>query len=612
MANMHLVTGYAGREHVTAADQAAFHNLFIGGGEFVLDTGNQFAASIVSNNQVRVLDGDIYMQGRFVRLDKDTYIDLAIENGAQGYSRNDLIVARYTENQVSAVEEVNLVVIKGEPAASDPVDPAYTKGDILVAGDMQHDMPLYRVVIDGLEIVELVPLFQYDSDLQLIQKRTNLLQEGVSLVDEDYFPMFDSSERKHKKMPWKNMRKHNHSADEIIEGVLPVERGGTGADTPEKALENLGLSELSFLTKLSPAGTGTLYVYCKDDAGNFVSGCVVQIGEELAVTGSSGAVKYLLDPGTYSVTIRSPIDYGANTQTLSVTVPMSQIVSVDVTILDESEGETVRTFTTGLVTAFSGRVSKADVCAVGGGGSGGMTYRKNDSYPYGAAAGGAGGCVDNVLDMDLSEAFVVSVGLGGAAIAQNDTTGLQSDGKAGGESSVITLSGRNLAKASGGEGGKADNSVYGINGASGGSGSAGINVNGDDRTGPAGEDGSDGATVTDANGNVRSGGKGQGKTTRAFGEDDGELFSSAGASIASSYSTMVQNDPGTGAGAANGFYSSASASTVEVSAFDATTPGSGGGAVLAIIYSDKSTSKVVMNSGAGANGLVRFRWEVSA
>ncbi len=255
MANMHLVTGYAGREHVTAADQGAFHAAVIGGGEFVLGTGNQFAASIVSNNQVRVLDGDIYMQGRFIRLDKDTYIDLAIENGASGYKRHDLIVARYTESQATAIEEVNLVVIKGNAVESNPMDPAYTIGDILVAGDMQNDMPLYRVVIDGLNLVELVPLFSvYDSNLQKKQERTELLEERDSLSDVDHFPVFDASTQKHKKVLLSKIKdflantfaakSHGHAAGDITSGILPNARGGMGTSNLAEFAASLGVSRI--------------------------------------------------------------------------------------------------------------------------------------------------------------------------------------------------------------------------------------------------------------------------------------------------------------------------------------------------------------------------------
>ena len=35
---------------------------------------------------------------------------------------------------------------------------------------------------------------------------------------------------------------HEHSADDIKSGVLTVERGGTGATTPEEAVRNLGIN----------------------------------------------------------------------------------------------------------------------------------------------------------------------------------------------------------------------------------------------------------------------------------------------------------------------------------------------------------------------------------
>lgn len=159
MANMHLVTGYAGQEHVKAADHGAFNVALLGSGQFVLGKGNRFSATVISNNLIRVADGDIYMQGRHIRLDEGTYVDLAIENGAQGVKRNDLIVARYSRNSATAIEEVNLVVIKGTAVASDPVDPGYTSGDIIEDHAEVNDLPLYRVPIDGLNVGSLVPLF---------------------------------------------------------------------------------------------------------------------------------------------------------------------------------------------------------------------------------------------------------------------------------------------------------------------------------------------------------------------------------------------------------------------------------------------------------------------
>lgn len=159
MGNMHLVTGYAGKEHITAIDQAAFNAALIGTGQFVLDKGKVFEAQVITNNQIRVLDGELMMQGRFIRLDPGAYVDVAIENGAQGVKRNDLIVARYTKNTVTGVESVDLVVIKGAAVASNPADPAHTEGDITQGAAALHDFPLWRIPLDGLNVGSPVALF---------------------------------------------------------------------------------------------------------------------------------------------------------------------------------------------------------------------------------------------------------------------------------------------------------------------------------------------------------------------------------------------------------------------------------------------------------------------
>lgn len=158
MANMHLVTGYAGKTHVTAADHGAFWAAVIGNGDYVLDVGAKFAATIVSNNQIRIADGDLLMQGRHVRINNGETIDLPIENGTADMMRSDLIVARYTKSEETGIEETNLVVILGTAAASSPADPEYSTGNIL-NGDLQRDFPLFRVNLNGATISSIDTLF---------------------------------------------------------------------------------------------------------------------------------------------------------------------------------------------------------------------------------------------------------------------------------------------------------------------------------------------------------------------------------------------------------------------------------------------------------------------
>lgn len=160
MANMHLVTGYANKEHIKSADQGSFNAALLGEGEFVLERGSKFAATIISNNIVRIKDGDVIMQGRHGKIDRNTYVDLDFDNGQQGYKRNDLVVARYTKDSSSGIEEVNLVVLKGTPSSGEPSDPEYIKGEVLDGGALVNDMLLYRVPFNGLNIQDLVCLFE--------------------------------------------------------------------------------------------------------------------------------------------------------------------------------------------------------------------------------------------------------------------------------------------------------------------------------------------------------------------------------------------------------------------------------------------------------------------
>lgn len=165
MGNLHLVTGYAGAPHVSSSDQGSLYEALIRSGQFVMDAGANFAASIVTNNQIRVNDGELMMQGRHVKLNPGAYVDLTIENGAQGYSRTDLIVARYTRNAGSGIEDCSLVVLKGVPAESNPSDPEYTTGNLNAEGALQHDFPLYRVSISGVNLEGLTVLFEPQKSL---------------------------------------------------------------------------------------------------------------------------------------------------------------------------------------------------------------------------------------------------------------------------------------------------------------------------------------------------------------------------------------------------------------------------------------------------------------
>ena len=157
--SLHLVTGYAGAEHIQSQDQGSFNIAAFGPGEYVLDHGNKFAAVLLAGNTVQIKDGDLLMQGRHLRLAAGTTEEVTIDNGTSGMLRRDLIVARYTKNNSTGVETVAFVVIKGTEASSAPVDPEYNTGTITDGNDLINDMLLYRVTLNGTDLTLSDPLF---------------------------------------------------------------------------------------------------------------------------------------------------------------------------------------------------------------------------------------------------------------------------------------------------------------------------------------------------------------------------------------------------------------------------------------------------------------------
>ncbi len=169
---MQLVTGYTGTKHVSAQDDS-IRNVMLGefNGRGVFPVFNKFEATAVTANEVRVSSGYGINQGRLFKIDRNDYDSCTIENGAAGYKRVDLIVARYLKDEQTGIESCELVVIKGTPNADAYVDPTYTTGNLLT-GALQDDMPMYRVKINGVAIEAVERMFEkYESLIGGIDKR---------------------------------------------------------------------------------------------------------------------------------------------------------------------------------------------------------------------------------------------------------------------------------------------------------------------------------------------------------------------------------------------------------------------------------------------------------
>jgi len=169
MANLHLVTGHAGEPHVKSTDDASLMQAIYGGDSVVLDRNNAFSYDIISNNIIRVYDGEALMQGRYIKMDKGNYVDLSIDNGHTGYRRCDVIAIEYSKNDETNIEEANLVVIKGsETQQEEATVPQLIEGDTVDGSAPTNQMALYYVKIDGLSIVDVTQVYTIGQDFQTI------------------------------------------------------------------------------------------------------------------------------------------------------------------------------------------------------------------------------------------------------------------------------------------------------------------------------------------------------------------------------------------------------------------------------------------------------------
>lgn len=165
---MEIITGYVGKKHVTSEQERDVNQGIVGPGSYVLKTGMQMEAEVSSNNEIKIRDGVLMHQGCAASIKKNTYDSLTIINGSQGMKRIDLIVARYEKNRDDETESLNLEVIQGTPAESNPAVPEYTKGSIQ-AGDYIADMLMYQVIINGLNITEVKRLFEVEPDIDTLK-----------------------------------------------------------------------------------------------------------------------------------------------------------------------------------------------------------------------------------------------------------------------------------------------------------------------------------------------------------------------------------------------------------------------------------------------------------
>lgn len=156
---MIAITNVGTQPHITPLQDSMWHRGLAGTESCVLDSFEDFAAEVSSNNAVKIRSGIGMIQGRYFCIEPSTYDEVTITNGTQGEKRIDLIVCRWTVDEENKTQDGDWVVIQGTPTTGTPVAPAYTDGD-LDAGDLIADMPFYEVNLDGINVTGVTQRFE--------------------------------------------------------------------------------------------------------------------------------------------------------------------------------------------------------------------------------------------------------------------------------------------------------------------------------------------------------------------------------------------------------------------------------------------------------------------
>lgn len=176
--SLEIITGHRGIAHITSQKTGLGNAGVVGTGKYIYNIGSKFSYSLLSNNSIRIGDGIGINQGVEFSILPNDYEDLTIDTGIAGLNRHDLIVAKYQKNLDTDIESCTLTVIKGTSAET-ASDPTYESGNIL-DGDTEDDMLLYRVVIEGINVTSIVPLFSEINNISELESRADLIEEFLT------------------------------------------------------------------------------------------------------------------------------------------------------------------------------------------------------------------------------------------------------------------------------------------------------------------------------------------------------------------------------------------------------------------------------------------------
>lgn len=177
-----LATGNTDRA-VTSASDRRLYAAMQGTECYVHQIGKMCAASLDGPNKLVVENGSLSINGAHVDLLGNT--EFTIPSGLQGKKRAT-ICGIYYKAEADGSEDAIEKTYTGDPVESGEVpDPEYPDGNILDNGTTETFMPLYRVVTDGINVLEPVPMYKVLASAAEMQKRWDSLSQDTGFIESE-------------------------------------------------------------------------------------------------------------------------------------------------------------------------------------------------------------------------------------------------------------------------------------------------------------------------------------------------------------------------------------------------------------------------------------------
>lgn len=184
-----ILNGFTNTRHITPYMDAALNRGIFGEADCILSTGNQLAASMPDINTFVLQDGAFSIQGHIGICDGQT---LTVDTCASGMNRVDLVCARFTHNTETKIDDMAIVLIKGEETSSAyPTNPTYNTG-VIAEGAPIVDAPLYKITLSGSEVtfqrlqyVHASDIWNYGAGTDLVRVKGSSHDTGFDAIRTD-------------------------------------------------------------------------------------------------------------------------------------------------------------------------------------------------------------------------------------------------------------------------------------------------------------------------------------------------------------------------------------------------------------------------------------------